>query len=164
MAFASGKTNMARRRALFGLGAALLVQACSPRIDYRGYQPRGNDLDQIRQGMSKSEVEALLGSPSTTATINTSGDSYFYISSKLETTAFFTPKEVERRVLAIRFDTSDRVQSFANYGLQDGKVVDYNTRVTPTTGKELTVVQQLLLNAGRFQGGSTGADPSQIFK
>ena len=165
MAFASGKTKLARRQALAALGLGLLAAACTPSIEYRGYQPRGSDLDQIRMGMSKSEVEALLGSPSTTATINTNGDSYFYISSKMQRTAFFTPEELERRVLVVRFDLEDRVASFANYGLEDGKVINFNDRVTPTQGRELNVVQQLLTNAGRFSGkGGTGADPGQIFK
>lgn len=148
MALASGK-----KKALMGIGMGLiLLTACTPQIDYRGYQPRDGAYDQLNQGMSKAEVEALLGSPSTTATITTEGDSYYYISSKLETTAFFTPVETERRVLAIRFDRDDRVASFANYGLQDGKVVAFNDAVTPTKGRELTILQQLLLNAGRFGG------------
>ena len=164
MAFASSKTKLARRQALMALGLGLFAASCTPRIDYRGYQPRGTDLDQIRMGMSKAEVEALLGSPSTTATINSNGDSYFYISSKMETTAFFTPEEVERRVLAVRFDLDDRVSSFNNYGLEDGKVVDFNTRVTPTQGRELTVVQQLMTSSGRFKGDGGAPSNGQIFR
>ena len=154
MALASGNRKSNRRGFLTLALSGLALVACTPQIDYRGYQPRGSDMDNVRQGMSKAEVEALLGSPSTTATIASEGDSYYYISSKLETTAFLTPVETDRRVLAIRFDTYDQVASFGNYGLEDGKVINFNPNATPTKGKELTVLQQLLTNAGRFDGGS----------
>ena len=100
--------------------------------------------------MSKTEVEALLGSPSTTATINHTGDSYYYISSVVEQQGFLDPKEVDRKVLALRFDQIDQLESFAHYGLEDGQVIDINTRETPTRGKELSALQQILGNIGRF--------------
>jgi outer membrane protein assembly factor BamE (lipoprotein component of BamABCDE complex) len=156
MAFASGKTKYARRGFLLGLAAALVASACTPQIDYRGYQPRGNDESRVQPGMAKSEVEALLGSPSTTATISTEGDSYYYIASKLETTAFLTPVETDRRVFTILFDIENRVVSTATYGLKDGKVFNFNPNATVTKGKQLTILQQLLMNAGRFDNDGTG--------
>lgn len=126
------------------------VVACSPIVDYRGYLPKGEDIRKVQTGMSKTEVEAILGSPSTTATITTSGDSYYYISSTVEQTAFFKPKVVDRKILAVRFDRDDRVEKFANYGLEDGIIIDFITRETPTRGKEFGILQQLFQNLGRF--------------
>lgn len=113
-------------------------------------------------GMTKIEVQALLGSPSTTATINTQGDSFYYISSVVERAAFFRPKEVDRQIFAVRFDPEDRVESFALYGLEDGQVVNFSTRTTPTPGRELSILQQLFQNVGRFgpdPGGGAGRRP-----
>ncbi len=141
---------------------AVLLGACSPVIDYRGYLPKEADLQQIQPGMSKSEVQALLGSPSTTATINHTGDSYYYISSIVHNSAFLDPKEVDRKVFAVRFNQYDQVESFAHYGLEDGQIVNYNDRKTPTRGKELTVLQQMFQNIGRFDPNTSGA-PSQGF-
>ncbi len=144
-------TCPARRRtalaALLVLGGAVLA-GCSPIVDHRGYLPREGDMQQLQNGMSKVEVEALLGSPSTTATINLSGDSYYYISSKVEQRAFLKPTETERQVVAIRFDTNDQVESFGHYGLEDGKVVNFSDRTTPTRGREMSILQQLISNAG----------------
>jgi outer membrane protein assembly factor BamE (lipoprotein component of BamABCDE complex) len=138
-----------RRRALAGLFLAASVLAnCSPIVDHRGYLPRDGAMQNVQHGMSKVEVEALLGSPSTTATINVTGDSYYYISSVVEQRAFFHPKEVERQVFAIRFDDSDQVESFAHYGLEDGQIVNFSSRQTPTRGRELSVLQQLFSNLG----------------
>jgi outer membrane protein assembly factor BamE (lipoprotein component of BamABCDE complex) len=136
--------------ALAGSGLA----ACSPTVEYRGYLPSQNALQQIQPGMSKTEVEALLGSPSTTATINYSGDSYYYISSIVEQSSFLDPQEVDRSVVAIRFSQFDQVESFAQYGLQDGQIIDFSSRKTPTHGKELTILQQIFSNIGRFNPGT----------
>ena len=131
-----------RRGFLLAAGAALLA-ACTPTVLHHGYLPRKGDLEQLREGMTKAEVEALLGSPSTTATIDTVNDSYYYISSTTKQTAFFQPKEVDRRVLAIRFDRDGRVKSFAVYGLEDGQVVNISDRKTPAAGKELGILASL---------------------
>jgi outer membrane protein assembly factor BamE (lipoprotein component of BamABCDE complex) len=143
-------TRPARRRtalaALLVLGGAVLA-GCSPIVDHHGYLPREGDMQKLQPGMSKVEVEALLGSPSTTATINLSGDSYYYISSVVEQRAFLT-KETDRQVLAVRFDGSDQVESFAHYGLEDGRIINFSDRTTPTRGREMTILQQLISNAG----------------
>ncbi len=138
-----------RRNALAGLflTAGVLVN-CSPIVDHRGYLPRDGSMQNVQHGMSKVEVEALLGSPSTTATVNVTGDSYYYISSVVEQSAFFHPKEVERQVFAIRFNDSDQVESFAHYGLEDGQIVNFSTRQTPTRGREMSILQQLFSNIG----------------
>lgn len=133
------------------LGVA--TAACSPIVDYRGYLPKGEAMQKLQVGQSKTEVEALLGSPSTTATINAAGDSYYYISSTVEHVAFFEPNVTNREILAVRFDSEDRVQKFAHYGLEDGKIIDFISRETPTRGKELGILQQLFENIGRFDPG-----------
>ncbi len=131
------------RRGVLGLLAAAALTACTPTVLHHGYLPRKGDLEQLREGMTKAEVEALLGSPSTTATIDTVNDSYYYISSTTKQTAFLRPREVDRRVLAIRFDGDGRVKSFAVYGLEDGQVVNISDRKTPAAGKELGILASL---------------------
>ena len=44
---------------------------------------------------------------------------------------------VEQRVVAVYFDKNRRVARIANYGEQDGKIFDYISRTTPTSGQEL---------------------------
>ena len=136
------KGHIGRRGVLLLCGAALL-SACTPTVLHHGYLPRKGDLEQLREGMTKAEVEALLGSPSTTATIDTVNDSYYYISSTTKQTAFLKPQEVDRRVLAIRFDRDGLVKSFAVYGLEDGQVVNISDRETPAAGKELGILASL---------------------
>lgn len=122
---------------------ATLLAACSPTIDHRGYVAKPGAFDRINNGMAKSEVEGILGSPSTTASVNLQGDSYYYITSVTESRAFLTPRETSREVIAIRFDQSDQVVSFAQYGLEDGRIIDINSRTTPVAGSDLSVLQQI---------------------
>ncbi len=59
-------------------------------------------------------------------------------------------EEVDRTVVAIYFTKEKVVDEVAYYGLQDGQIVDLQTRTTPTRGKELTVLGQIFSNLGRF--------------
>ena len=143
------------------------LAACAPNVAHRGYLAKPGAFNQIREGMAKSEVEATLGSPSTTASVNLRGDSYYYISSTTEQRAFFKPEEVKREVIAIRFDQNDMVASLGQYGLEDGQIIDMNSRTTPVKGREMSILQQIFGNIGRpspggliTPGRTPGGDPA----
>lgn len=144
---------------ILGLGTTLAA-GCSPQIDHRGYLAKPGTFGQVAEGMSKTEVESILGSPSTTASVNMQGDSYYYITSVTETRAFLTPREVNREVIAIRFDGADQVQSVAQYTLEDGRVINMSSRQTPVEGTELSVIQDLFRGILRVKPG-TSARPSK---
>jgi outer membrane protein assembly factor BamE (lipoprotein component of BamABCDE complex) len=138
----------------------LALAGCTPNIDYHGYMAKPGAFAQIHEGMPKSEVEATLGSPSTTASVKFNGDSYYYISDVTKQTAFLRAREIKREVVAIRFDKQDKVASFGQYGLEDGRIIDMNSRTTPSKGVELTLIQQLLGNIGTPSPGG-GIEPGR---
>lgn len=131
----------------------MALAACTPTVEHRGYVAKPGAFNQIGNGMSKLEVEGVLGSPSTTASVNFQGDSYYYITSTTESRAFLAPKETNREVIAIRFDRSDQVQSFAQYGLQDGRIIDVNTRQTVVVGEDNGVLKKLFRGIGSSSTG-----------
>ena len=137
---------------------ACLMAACTPQINHRGYYPKAGAFAQVQEGMSKTEVEGILGSPSTTASINFQGDSYYYITSTTESKSFLTPVETSREVIAVRFTKNDQVASTAQYGLQDGRVINVNSNKTPVTGSELTLLQELLHSLSSATPGVGGGD------
>jgi outer membrane protein assembly factor BamE (lipoprotein component of BamABCDE complex) len=143
------RRSLLSSRLLILAAMALAVAACNANIAHRGYLAKPGAFGQVHEGMAKSEVEGILGSPSTTASVNFQGDSYYYISSTTEQKAFLNPSEVDRQVIAIRFNQSDQVASLGQYGLEDGKIIDINSRTTPTRGRELTMLQQLFGNIGK---------------
>ncbi|VAW12645.1 Outer membrane beta-barrel assembly protein BamE [hydrothermal vent metagenome] len=130
---------------------AILTAACSPIRDYRGFVAQEDILTQVQIGMSRGDVEQIMGTPSATSSID--GKNFYYISSVFETTAFFEPEEIDRRIVAFRFDETDTVTNIANYGLKDGRIFDFISRKTPTRGKEITILQQMFGNIGRFGSG-----------
>ena len=42
---------------------------------------------------------------------------------------------MSREVIAVRFDKGDQVTSFAQYGLEDGRIININSRETPIVGE-----------------------------
>jgi outer membrane protein assembly factor BamE (lipoprotein component of BamABCDE complex) len=153
----SKRSGTASQLLIIGLVTGLMT-ACTPQINHRGYYPKAGAFAQVSEGMAKSEVEGILGSPSTTASVNFQGDSYYYITSTTEARSFLTPVETSREVIAVRFNKNDQVTSTAQYGLQDGRVIDINSRKTPVTGSELTLLQELLHSLGSATPGVGGGD------
>ncbi len=140
------------------LAAALLgtATACSPTVDMRGNQPLPEHLAEIKPGRyTKSDVVALIGTPATVGPF--SDDHWYYISSKFETFAFLKPEEIERQVVVIDFDKSGTVTNLRKLSLADGESVDMAAGETPTAGKELSVLEQLLGNVGKFNSSSNDA-------
>ncbi|WP_298725191.1 outer membrane protein assembly factor BamE [uncultured Ferrovibrio sp.] len=138
-----------------------MIAACAPRQDYRGASIDEDKLNLITVGeTTEPQVGALLGSPSTTSTFPEWGTTYYYISSETEAVAFLAPELIDQQVLAISFDKEGKVREIKRYGLKDGKQIAFVERETPTRGKELTFLEQLFGNLGRFNsnaGGATGS-------
>lgn len=125
------------------LALATLLSGCIFTESFqRGYVVPEGALEQIPLGASQEQVLVVMGTPSTVATL--SGDVFYYISQRTERTAFLPQKEVDRRVVAIYFDKSRRVQRLADYGLRDGQVFDFISRTTATAGTELNYLQFIL--------------------
>jgi outer membrane protein assembly factor BamE (lipoprotein component of BamABCDE complex) len=133
------------------LVAVLTLTACAQQVTMRGAMLRETDLQQVQPGIGQEQVRMALGTPTTTTTTG-SGNVYYYISSKETQSAFFKPTEVDRQVVAVYFSPMGSVERVANYGMQDGKVVDINTRKTPAPGsKDENIVKQLFRNLGQKQ-------------
>jgi outer membrane protein assembly factor BamE (lipoprotein component of BamABCDE complex) len=126
--------------ALVAIG--VLLGGCFGETFQRGYIVPDGALEQIPIGSSQEQVLIVLGTPSTVATV--SGEAFYYISQRAERNiAFMQPSLVDQRVVAVYFDRNRRVERLANYGLKDGKVFDYVSRTTPTTGKEVNYINAM---------------------
>lgn len=135
-----------------------ILLACTPVVHNRGYVFSQKALDNITKGTSDKEtVQAIMGSPSVIATID--GTAFYYISSRMEAYTYRAPVETDRRVVAIYFDTNNIVKDFGAYGLEDGNIVAFVERETETRGRELTLLNQLFGNLGRFSSGNESAIP-----
>ncbi len=133
------------------LACGITLGGCLEDRIYHGYQIPPDAVEQVPAGSSKDQVLLSLGTPTTTARFG--NEVYYYISqTSNRPVAFARSKIVEQRVLAVYFDSEDRVQQLANYGMQDGRVFDFISRTTPTGGSDVSFVGQLLSAAGRSTG------------
>ena len=90
-----------------------------------------------------------LGTPSTTSTVG--GSAWYYIQQKTERPiAFMKPKLVDQRVYAVYFDKQKRVARVANYGMQDGRVIDFASGATPTVGADNNFIKGIFVNFNPF--------------
>ncbi len=143
-------------RSLFTAAVVIASAACTPIIEVRGNQPPPEQLAQVKIGTStREDVQALLGTPSNVTPFGE--ETWHYISAITEREAFFEPVVKERKVVTVVFDRAGAVRAIDTRGLEDGKDVVPVGRETPTAGKELTILQQLMGNVGRF-AKSPGAD------
>lgn len=143
-------------RGLVVLGASsLALSACTAaslvpgETLTQGYVIDEQAIELVPVGSSREQVQLALGSPSTTATFDS--EAYYYISqTRRRDVAFMNPRIVDRRILAVYFGGDGRVTQVANYGLQDGKLFDFISRTTPTSGKDQTFIGQVLSGVGNF--------------
>lgn len=127
----------------------LAVGACSPRVAQRGVMP---DIDKVASIIptetTKQEVERALGSPSS---INMFGEeTWLYVGETTERIAFLERKVEERSVLIVSFDKNGVVKDVQSHGLDASRDIQPVERKTPTVGKDLTVIEQLVGNLNRL--------------
>ena len=148
---------MPRNASVFALraraGAALLASAaCAPIVGANGFQViDAAPADVVAGTDTKATVLARLGSPSTTSTFE-KDQVWYYISQVTEKYTFRRPEVTQRSVTEITFaEGSDQVAAVRTLSLADGEGVSMDGAETPTRGRRLTVLEQLLGNVGRGQ-------------
>lgn len=142
---------MTNRNALraCALAAVILMVACEPIRRTHGYAPRASQLAEVQVGEDgRAEVAGKIGRPTTVGAFDQS--EWYYITRSTESRAFLEPKVVSQEVVVVAFTDDGIAESVDRYGLDDGRIVNLVTRTTPTRGKRLTFLQQLLGNVGKF--------------
>jgi outer membrane protein assembly factor BamE (lipoprotein component of BamABCDE complex) len=128
---------------------ALGLAACASRLDTHGNPLDPDAVAEVKPGkVTRDEVSEILGAPSTIGLFD--GETWYYISERTETTAFFAPEVKERQVFVVHFDDRGMVSRVETIGLDQGRDIEPVDKVTPTAGNDLTLFEQLLGNLGRF--------------
>ena len=129
--------------------SAAIVSGCAPTSIYQGFQAVDAKPADVKVAEdTKSTVLTRLGSPTSVSTFDP--NVWFYISQVTEYQSFYKPHTIRRDVVAITFDKGDeKVAKIDNLTLKDGRVIAYNNRETPTRGRQLTVLEQLIGTLGQ---------------
>lgn len=127
----------------------LFVTGCSVRRINSGYQYENADLQSIVKLQSTSEdVNRILGTP--TVTSDFGPKTFFYMGAKYDKIAFFDPKLIEQKIIAISFNNNDVVSDIRFYGTEDSRMVVFSKDSIVIKGNEVSLFRQLFRNLGRF--------------
>jgi outer membrane protein assembly factor BamE (lipoprotein component of BamABCDE complex) len=126
------------------------VSACAPTTAINGFQAVDNKPQDVKVGDTRSSVLSRLGSPTANAAFDK--DHWYYISQTTEKYAYYLPKVQKRDITEIVFDKADKVTEVKELHLKDGYQIAYDSRETPTRGREVNWLQQLLGTIGRGGG------------
>lgn len=128
--------------------ACAALGACTPVQATRGNIVEDYRLAEIVPGVStRTSVLQSMGSPTTVAPFD--DNVWYYIGQKTEKRGIFDPKVVDKKVIVVAFNPDGVVQTIDKVNA-DQIDVPRVRRKTPTSGNEITVMQQLLGNVGRF--------------
>ena len=127
------------------------LSGCASETKNHGYAPDDVLLAEITAGTdTRGSVRRKIGRPSTTGVFTETG--WYYVATTVEHYMYYEPKVNSRRVVAVQFGADDVVEAVNVYGIDDGRIIDLQTRTTPTHGRQLTILQQLLGNIGSLTG------------
>jgi outer membrane protein assembly factor BamE (lipoprotein component of BamABCDE complex) len=149
---------MLRRQAIFvghlgsvlgAISATVLAAGCARSVEQRGNLPEQEKIAEIHPGSTtKDEVIKILGSPSSVSIFNEK--SWYYISRRTG--------QIDQQVYIVNFDDQGIVRAVDHKGLEDGKEITPVARATPAPGRELSFLEQLIGNLGKFNK-SAGTSP-----
>jgi outer membrane protein assembly factor BamE (lipoprotein component of BamABCDE complex) len=139
--------------AALALGA-IELGGCAISVDQRGKLPDPDRITEVQPGKTtKDQVVKILGSPSSSSTFD--DNTWYYISRKTKQVAFFQPTVLDQQVFIVDFDDKGVVKDLGHKTLADGASITPAPGATPAPGRELSFMEQLLGNVGRFSGGDS---------
>jgi outer membrane protein assembly factor BamE (lipoprotein component of BamABCDE complex) len=136
---------------------ALLLAGCVVSEDQRGNLPDPDKVAEVHPGTTtKEQVVKILGSPSSESTFD--DDTWYYISRKTKQVAFLSPTVLDQQVYIVDFDDKGVVKDVGHKTLANAEPVSPAPGATPAPGRELSFMEQLIGNIGRF--GQSPATPA----
>lgn len=149
-------TQPRRAMRIAALAFAVVLTGCTVSEDQRGNLPDPDRLAEIKPGVTtKQQVIKILGSPSSESTFD--DDTWYYISRKTKQIAFFSPTVLDQQVYIVDFNDKGIVKEVGHKTMADAGHVTPASGATPSPGRELSFMEQLIGNIGRFGGSSASS-------
>ena len=131
------------------LAIALALSGCGAVEREHGYAPSGDVLDRIVVDVdTRDSVAEQVGRPSTSALIGE--DAWYYVESLWRSRGPLPPEEVTREVVAISFGDDGTVRNIERFGLEEGRAIALNRRVTDDNIADVSFLSQLLGSIGNI--------------
>lgn len=135
-------------KVIFLILIAISSNSCIKAIHVSGHLIEEKELQQLKQAISKQDVENILGSPSSVSSFGP--ETWYYISTKREKVSFWTDKIIEQHITAISFKTNNSIDVIAKYTEKDIKNHEPSQEITIVRGNDSTTAQQFFGNVGKF--------------
>lgn len=132
----------------------LCLTGCGLETYQSGDLPVQKRLESIKVGDSKDKVLRVLGTPNyTSSKVEGTDDLMLYAQTNKSSRLFFNPKATNQDVYLFIFNNKGIVTEVKHFTLDDAKKVAYESKTTPVEGKNLSVLEQLAENFGRYNAG-----------
>ena len=146
---------MSKYRSLFFLLVFIICGCSLLGTEHIGDTPPEVRVNAIKAGThTKDDVTRLLGTPTSVTLFEK--ESWLYIKSEEQNRLFLPQKEIDRQVVQITFNSNGVVESVHKLSISDGQDVAFDGTATPVEGKNLSVVDEMIGNFGRFPANKKG--------
>jgi len=132
---------------LLSVAALTLLAACTPTQNVRGNIVEDHQLAAVQSGDSQTDVLRKLGSPTTRAPFD--DNVWYYLGQEKQKRGILDPEVINERIVVVMFDETGRVSEISDIDPQRLDV-PFERRKTPTSGNDITALQQIFGNIGRF--------------
>ncbi len=139
---------------LTAIALLLFMISCGGEYRNHGYMPMRVDVDALVVGVdSREAIVELIGAPSIGGVVT--DKAIYYVRSRVQHRGYMRPQEVGREVLVLSFGKNQLLRNVERFGIEQGKLVRLEHRVTQTLGGDRTILQEMMSSIGGF-------DPSNI--
>ena len=133
-----------------------LLTACGLETYPGGDLPTNARLSAVKKGDSQEKVLQILGAPATQSIPLSDGTSFLVYAQNLKSSrAFMEPKEIKRDVYVYYFDKNAKLTEQKHLTLDNAQKISYDTTETTVEGRELSILDQIVQNFGRYNTGSS---------
>ena len=125
------------------------LTACGGEYRNHGYMPMKVDVDALVIGVdTREEIVELLGTPSIDGAVT--DQAIYYVRSRVQHRGYTRPNEIGREVLVLSFGKNQILRNVERFGIDQGKLVPLEHRVTQTLGGNRNIFQEIIGSIGGF--------------
>ena len=127
--------------------------ACGGQYRNHGYMPLAEDVDALIVGVdTRDSIIEVMGVPTTGGVLT--DEAMYYVRSRVHHKGYVKPNEIQRDVLVLSFDKNQILRNVERFGIEKGKLIRLEHRVTEAPGGDRSVLQQIIGSIGGFNPNS----------
>ena len=129
------------------------LAACGGQYRNHGYMPLAEDVDTLIVGVdTRDSIIEVMGVPTTGGVLTE--EAMYYVRSRVHHKGYVKPNEIQRDVLVLSFDKNQILRNVERFGIEKGKLIRLEHRVTEAPGGDRSILQQIIGSIGGFNPNS----------